>query len=135
MRDASVKGVKRTSLTDYLTNEILVFKVKSASEADHIQAALRSGDYANMGYGFIQLKLIYLYRRKKWWWIRELLILWNKIHKKMICSELVAQCWIDSGKNIIATGIDMAEVVPGDLDPAKNPKIEKVTVFGAEVKG
>lgn len=126
MREACFKGVIRSKIIDSYSQEILVFSVKGASEEEHVQAALWAATTTG-GYGFVQLGLIFLVWKYglKHWWLRELLILWNIIHKKYVCSELLGLGWIKSGRNIISAGIDLAEVMPKHFDPAINDKLKE----------
>lgn len=130
MREACFRGVKRSKIIDSYSQEILVFSVKEASKDEHVQAALWAATTTG-GYGFFQLGLIFLVWKYglKHWWLRELLILWNMFHKKYICSELVADCWIKSGRSIIPTGINLAEVMPKHFFPEINPLLKEEARF------
>ena len=128
IREATWKGVKRTSLRSYLKDgdEALIFSVCGATDEDHVRIALRSGDFSNLDYGYGQILLIYLVWRygTKHLWIRDILYIWNKFVRRIICSELYGAASKKEGFEL-TPGVHLAEVMPKHFDPEINPLVRE----------
>lgn len=110
--EAMPEGARVRDLTEYKNDPRIVFSNFDLTDKQRNDICAAALSYVGVGYSWAD----YLYMALNHWGLKSK---WIKRHiatsRKMICSQLVTQCYTDAGIDLFTDGRTPEDVTPGDL--------------------